>query len=64
MVSVGDGEIFIPCGGVVVADPARSIRPDWLDQLEAPFVVIGDARAPRGIGPAIAEGNDALRVLT
>ncbi|WP_420614160.1 FAD-dependent oxidoreductase [Candidatus Spongiisocius sp.] len=62
--SAGDSEIFISCGGVVVADPARSIRPNWLDQLEAPFVVIGDARAPRGIGPAIAEGNDALRAMT
>ena len=62
--SAEDGEISIPCGGVVIADPARSVRPRWLDQLDVPFVVIGDARAPRGIGPAIAEGSDALRALT
>ncbi len=60
-----NGEVhLLECDGVVIADPTRPERPRWLaDSAEEP-IVIGDAREPRGIGPAIAEARDAVRALS
>ena len=61
-VIVNDGvEKLVSCDAIVVADPVRSAIPEWLDLLEIPDKIIGDARDPRGIGPAIAEGRDVMR---
>ena len=62
VVIVNDGvETQVSCDAIVIADPVRSAIPEWLDQLEIPAKVIGDARDPRGIGPAIADGRDVMR---
>jgi 2,4-dienoyl-CoA reductase-like NADH-dependent reductase (Old Yellow Enzyme family)/thioredoxin reductase len=56
-------EKLIECDAVVVADPVRPHRLEGLDDLSASISVIGDAREPRGIGPAIAEARDTARAL-
>jgi hypothetical protein len=58
-----DAEEMIACDGLVVADPVRAQRPSWIDALTVPTTFIGDAREPRGIGPAISEGRDIVRTL-
>ena len=63
VVVIDDHESLIACDGVVIGDPVRARRPDWLDKLGPQATIVGDAREPRGIGPAIAEGRDATRSL-
>jgi 2,4-dienoyl-CoA reductase-like NADH-dependent reductase (Old Yellow Enzyme family) len=64
LVTDHDGEErLIECDGVVIADPVRPHRPTGLEGIAAPITIIGDAREPRGIGPAITEARDTVRAL-
>ncbi len=56
-------ESFVECDAVVIADPVRPHLPAGLDSVGVATTIIGDARRPRGIGPAIAEGRDVVRAL-
>jgi 2,4-dienoyl-CoA reductase-like NADH-dependent reductase (Old Yellow Enzyme family)/thioredoxin reductase len=57
-VALADGTI-LPCDGVVLVEPMRSARPS-----SAPgAALIGDARQPRDISAAIAEGRQAAESI-
>ena len=57
-------EGFVGGDGVVIADRRGPVALAGLDDLEAQVVVVGDARAPRDIASAIAEGREAVDAFT
>lgn len=63
LVSSSNGEAIIACDGIVIANPVRTRRPSWTEALDIPTTIIGDAREPRGIGPAISEGRDIVHAF-
>jgi NADPH-dependent 2,4-dienoyl-CoA reductase/sulfur reductase-like enzyme len=58
------GEGLVPADGVVIADRRGSARLPGLEGLAAEVVVVGDAREPRDISSAIAEGREAVDAFT
>jgi hypothetical protein len=58
------GEAFVAADGFVIADRRASVRLKGLDLLGAEVVETGDAREPRDIASAIAEGREAVEAFT
>lgn len=58
------GEAFVAADGFVIADRRASVRLGGLDLLGAEVVETGDAREPRDIASAIAEGREAVEAFT
>ena len=57
----GDGgEAFVEADAFVIADRRAPVRLDGLDRLAATVVTVGDAREPRDITSAVAEGREAV----
>ncbi len=63
LVVTAAGTETVPGDGVVLADPVRPHTMGGAGSSGLPVVTIGDARQPRGIGPAIAEGRDVAERL-
>ena len=57
-------EAFVAADGVVIADRRASVRLAGLDRIGAEVVKTGDAREPRDIACAIAEGREAVEAFT
>lgn len=53
----------LPADGVVLAERTRPERLPGLDRLAGHVAVVGDARQPRDIATAIAEGRDTIDAL-
>ena len=53
------GEAFVDADGFVIADRRAPVRLAGLDRLAIPVVTVGDAREPRDITSAVAEGREA-----
>ncbi len=52
-------ELLVEADGVVLADRRRPERPDGMEDVAAEVVRVGDARVPRDLTAAIAEGREA-----
>jgi 2,4-dienoyl-CoA reductase-like NADH-dependent reductase (Old Yellow Enzyme family)/thioredoxin reductase len=60
----GDDEHLAPADGLVLADRRRPERPSHMEALHAEVVRVGDARGPRDMTSAIAEGREAVEAFT
>lgn len=58
------GEAFVTADGFVIADRRAPVRLDGLGGLAGEVVEVGDAREPRDIACAIAEGREAVDAFT
>jgi 2,4-dienoyl-CoA reductase (NADPH2) len=61
-----DGEVreaFLEADCFVIADRRAPVRLDGLDRLAVTIVTVGDAREPRDITSAVAEGREAVEAL-
>ena len=57
-------EFLAPADGLVIAELRRSVRPGGLEGLDAEVERVGDARRPRDIAAAIAEGREVIEAFT
>ena len=55
---------LVEADGLVIADRRASVRLEGLDGSAAEVVVVGDAREPRDIASATAEGREAVDAFT
>ena len=53
-------EAFVEADGFVIADRRAPVRLEGLDRLAVSVVTVGDAREPRDITSAVAEGREAV----
>jgi hypothetical protein len=53
------GEAFVDADGFVIADRRAPVRLPGLERLAMPVVTVGDAREPRDITSAVADGREA-----
>ena len=58
------GEAFVAADAFVIADRRASVRLSGLDDLGAEVVEAGDAREPRDIASAVAEGREAVEAFS
>jgi 2,4-dienoyl-CoA reductase-like NADH-dependent reductase (Old Yellow Enzyme family) len=59
-----DREWLAPADALVLADRRRPERPPQMDGVDAEVVHVGDARGPRDLTSAIAEGREAVEAFT
>lgn len=60
VVDAGGMTMQVPADGVVLADPLRPVPAEGLAPNGVAAVRVGDAREPRDVASAIAEGRDAI----
>lgn len=57
-------EFLAPADSLVIAELRRSVRPGGIEGLDAEVERVGDARRPRDIAAAIAEGREVIEAFT